>query len=76
MLTTYFGYEGCSKDQKSQINQAQKDAVMLAANAVKSPGIDFGNSAAVCTFLGGPFQRVQRLEPQSMFQEQGDFWTG
>ncbi|CAF9937028.1 hypothetical protein IMSHALPRED_010989 [Imshaugia aleurites] len=60
MLTTYFGYEGCSNDQKSQINQAQKDAVMLAANAVKSPGIDFGNSAAVCAFSRKPFQCVQQ----------------
>lgn len=49
---------------------------MLAANAVKSPGIDFGNAAAVCTFLSKHFQRVQRLERRSMLQEQGDLGIG
>lgn len=51
MLTTCFGYEGCNDAQKIQINQAQQDAVLLATNAVKSPGIDFGYSPAVFTFL-------------------------
>lgn len=52
ILTTYFGYDGCSDDQKKQVQQAQKDAVMLATNAVKSPGINWGSDPAAIDFFG------------------------
>ena len=41
ILTSYFGYDSCSDDEKMQVQKAQKDAVMLATNAVKSPGINW-----------------------------------
>ena len=52
ILTSYFGYDGCSDDQKKQVTQAQKDAVMLAANAVKNPGINWGSDPAAIDFFG------------------------
>ena len=52
ILTSYFGYDGCSDDQKKQVQQAQQDAVMLAANAVKSPGINWGSDPAAIDFFG------------------------
>jgi hypothetical protein len=52
ILTSYFGYDGCSDDQKKQVQQAQKDAVMLATNAVKSPGINWGSDPAAIDFFG------------------------
>lgn len=52
ILTTYFGYEGCNDDQKTQVTQAQKDAIVLATNAVKSPGINWGSDPAAIDFFG------------------------
>ena len=52
ILTTYFGYDGCSPDYKKQVQQAQKDAVMLATNAVKYPGINWGSDPAAIDFFG------------------------
>lgn len=52
ILTSYFGYDGCSDDQKKQVQQAQKDAVLLATNAVKNPGINWGSDPAAIDFFG------------------------
>ena len=52
ILTGYFGYDGCSDDQRKQVTQAQEDAVMLAANAVKNPGINWGSDPAAIDFFG------------------------
>lgn len=54
ILTTYFGYKGCNDTQKKQVQQAQQDAVMLATNAVKSPGINWGSDPAAIDFFGPP----------------------
>ncbi|KAL8770318.1 MAG: hypothetical protein Q9209_003954 [Squamulea sp. 1 TL-2023] len=69
ILTSYFGYAGCSDDQKKQLVQAQKDAVMLAQNAVKSPGINFKNDPAAIDFFGPADETNQRGTRQHIIDQ-------
>ena len=60
VLTGYFGYDGCSETERAAVTQAQKDAVVLASNAAKNPGIDWGNSPAAIDFFGPPDETASR----------------